>query len=52
MASRILFHWSLGSRFDDVSINVYSTSTFNLIFPEITQLTLNVRDVQNSEEEA
>lgn len=50
MANRILFNWSLGSGFDDFSINVYSTNTFYLIFPEITQLTLNVQGVQNTEE--
>lgn len=51
MARRILFNWSLGSEFDDVSINVYSTNKFYFVFFEITQLTLNVQDMQNTEEE-
>lgn len=50
LASRSLFNWSLGSGIDDFSINVYSTNIFYLILPEITQLTLNVQDVQSTEE--
>lgn len=51
LASRILFNWLLGSGYDDVSINVYSTNTSYLIFPKITQLTLNIQVLQSTEEE-
>ena len=51
LADRIWFNWSLGSGFDDFSINVYSTNIFYLIFPEITQLTLKCSHVQSTEKE-